>query len=126
LGLPEQGQFKTHYTLVTDCLREYLENQFQLRAFDRTTSELGQILGQSDLAIEYRQPFIKLFRESDLVKFAKLVPEVEEARQLVEQARRLVEVTKPLPEAEPAAAAQAHDNGTHNQPVVEVEHDLSV
>jgi len=40
LNLPAQGQFKAHYTLVTDCLRAYLEHQFHLHAFDRTTTEL--------------------------------------------------------------------------------------
>ncbi len=40
LGLVEERHFKEYYTLVTDCLRTYLENQFHLRVFDRTTSQL--------------------------------------------------------------------------------------
>ena len=97
LGLPEQGQFKAHYTLVTDCLRTYLEQQFGLHVFDRTTTELKVVLKQSTLAPDHTRRFIDLFSDSDLVKFAKLTPEVAEARQLIDEARLLVTLTKPRP-----------------------------
>ena len=42
--------------------------------------------------------FLDLFSESDLVKFAKVTPEVEEAYALLERARHLVEITRPVPE----------------------------
>ena len=40
LDLPSQSRFKEHYTLVTDCIRRYLEGAFDTRALDRTTGEL--------------------------------------------------------------------------------------
>ena len=98
LRLPEQGQFKQHYTLVTDCLRTYLERQLDLHAFDRTTTELRMVLKQSTIAPDHTRRFIDLFSESDLVKFAKLKPEAAEARQLIDEARVLVSLTKPQPE----------------------------
>ncbi|MGD9047734.1 MAG: hypothetical protein PVF77_06745, partial [Anaerolineae bacterium] len=66
LGLLENRHFKEHYTLVTDCLRNYLEAQFDLRVLDRTTLQLKPILRQSDLAPEHSRRFLDLFTESDL------------------------------------------------------------
>ncbi len=108
LKLPEKDRFKTHYTLVTDCLRTYIEKQFQVHAFDRTTVELKQSLAQSTMPVEHTRLFIDLFKDSDLVKFAKLEPSVEEAYDLSTQARYLVEITRPVPE-ETEAAQQAVD-----------------
>ena len=97
LDLPAQGRFKEHYTLVTDVLRAYLEGQFQLRVFERTTSELRPILSQSELQVEHARRFLQLFAESDLVKFAKATPDTAAAGQLIDQARQLVDLTRPQP-----------------------------
>jgi hypothetical protein len=107
LGLLEQAQFKEYYTLVTDCLRTYLEQQFGLRVFDRTTSELRVLLRGSDLAPEHSRRFLDLFAESDLVKFAKFRPDRETARALLGEARELVTLTSE--EAMARASQQAAD-----------------
>jgi len=100
LGLPENGYFKEHYTLVTDTLRTYLEKQIGVNAFDRTTSELKLELRYSILPAEHTRPFIDLFSDADFVKFAKLIPEVGESYQLIDQARNLVDLTRPATEPE--------------------------
>jgi uncharacterized membrane protein (DUF2068 family) len=106
LGLLENQRFKEYYTLVTDCLRKYLEDQFDLRVFDRTTSELKPILRQSDLAAEPIRRLLDLFLESDLVKFAKFTPDRDAAWQLVAEARSIVDLTRPMPEPEAAEKDQ--------------------
>jgi hypothetical protein len=106
LGLLENGRFKEYYTLVTDCLRSYLEAQFDLRVFDRTTSELKPILQKSDQEPEHVRRFLDLFTESDLVKFAKFTPERDAAWQLVGEARSLVDLTRPMPDSETAEKDQ--------------------
>lgn len=100
MKLPEKDRFKTHYTLVTDVLRTYIEKQFRVHAFDRTTTELKQSLAQSTMAPEHGRQFIDLFRDSDLVKFAKITPTIAEAYQAIEWAGNLVEATRPKPELE--------------------------
>jgi hypothetical protein len=100
LGLLEQGRFKEYYTLVTDCLRTYLESQFRLGVFEHTTSELGVILRHSELAPDHARLFLELFSESDLVKFAKFTPDTETARRLTARARELVTLTRPRAESE--------------------------
>ena len=108
LGLLGQRRFKEYYTLVTDCLRAYLEAQFNLQVFERTTSELRATLRQSDLAPEQARRFLDLFSGSDLVKFAKFEPDVESGRRLIEDARELVTDTmgQPLTADEAAGTAQ--------------------
>ncbi len=106
LGLAEQGAYKAHYTLVTDCLRRYLEGQFQVRAMDRTTAEVRAELRISSLPADTGRRFVTLFEESDLVKFAKFVPQLAAARQLVDRARQLIDQTVPQPPAnDPSGAA---------------------
>ena len=93
LGLLHEGRFKEYYTLVTDVLRTYLETQFNLNVFDRTTSELRTVFRLSDLTPEHARALLDLFADSDLVKFAKFTPDVETARHLIARARYLVDVT---------------------------------
>jgi hypothetical protein len=104
MDLLAQGRFKEHYTLVTDTLRTYLENQFGLRVFDRTTSELKPILRGSELQPEHSRRLLDLFADSDLVKFAKFVPDLKTASRLTARARELVELTRPKPELEAVSA----------------------
>ena len=108
LGLLDQRRFKEYYTLVTDCLRTYLEAQFNLQVFERTTSELRVTLRQSDLAPEQARRVLDLFSESDLVKFAKFEPDVESGRRLIEEARELVTGTmgQALAESQASGTAQ--------------------
>lgn len=95
LDLPAQSEFKRHYTLVTDCVRTYLEGIYFIPAMDRTTGELIFALRKARLGGEMLPSLRALLEEADLVKFAKLAPSVERARDAVIQARRLVDITKP-------------------------------
>jgi hypothetical protein len=104
MGLPEKGQFKAHYTLVTDVLRQYIEKQFGVHAFDRTTAELKQSLQTSAMSPDNIRHFVDFFTGSDLVKFAKLVPNLDEARHITTDARTLVKLTRPRSEPEQAIA----------------------
>ena len=98
--LPQQARFKEHYTLTTDCLRRYLEEQFNLNVFEHTTSELKAVLQQSPLAAEHTRAFVDFFTDSDFVKFTEFMPDVTEAQQITEQARTLVTMTKPVAETQ--------------------------
>jgi hypothetical protein len=120
LQLPTKGRFKEHYTLVTDCLRTFVERQFQVHAFDRTTSELKLSLNRSTMSSEHARMFVDLFSDSDFVKFAKLIPTKEEADQATCDARELVELTRPGPELEQSASAKTPSDRTKFQQPVEV------
>ncbi len=121
LDLPKRGQFKEHYSLVADVLRLYIEQQFRVHAFDRTTTELKQSLPESTMSPEHIQRSIDFFFESDLVKFAKLMPALPEACQLTQEARTLVNLTRPIPAGEEQATPSQPSVGMgHVQKAVEV------
>jgi len=95
LSLPGRNRMKEHYTLVTECVRQYAERVYSIPAMDRTTAEFKTAMRKARVSREHVDLFSNLFLESDLVKFAKLIPDVREADQSVSQARHIVDVTKP-------------------------------
>jgi hypothetical protein len=68
LGLPESGHFKEHYTLVSDCIRVYMERTFQIPVLERTTSEIRSSLKGTAITPDVSRKFLFLLDESDLVK----------------------------------------------------------
>ena len=95
LDLPSQRRFKEHYTLVADCIRDYLERAFDTPALDRTTGEVRSGLKSSDMAPDHADITVRLLEDSDLVKFTKLAPDTEEATSSTVRARDLVMMTVP-------------------------------
>ena len=116
LSLLDRGWFKEYYTLVTDTLRTYLENQLDLRVSDRTTSELKPVLRQSDIDTGVARQILSLFAESDLAKFAKFTPDVDEARAATVVARTIVDQTRPKPELEAMLAGDKPSVGDSRAP----------
>lgn len=118
LDLPSQSQFKYHYTLVTDCLRDYIERRYEIPALEQTTQELQNAFRFSPVPAEDSGSFLDMFYSADLVKFARYRPNTGDAYQLVPRARKIVADTTPLPEPppdsahpQPAAGAEArHDS----------------
>lgn len=118
MNLPARGHFKEQYTRVTDVLRLYLETQHAVPATDRTTNELKQDLARAGaIHPDHVRRLIDLFSDADWVKFAKVIPEREEAGQLIPAARQLVQATRPRPEPETPQSGMPRVNSA---PTVEV------
>jgi hypothetical protein len=108
LDLPANEEFKQHFSLVTECLRQYIEDRYDIAALEQTTTELQRAFQHSaKISADHTLGFISLFRRSDLVKFARLRPALDEAYDILVEARGLVELTTPEPE--PPAPAQPAD-----------------
>jgi hypothetical protein len=96
LDLPGQALLKEHYSLVTECLRGYIEGRYRLPALEQTTDELQSSLRrQPEIATEVRDNFVRMFRRGDLVKFARFRPAVADAYSFLNEARLMVEITTP-------------------------------
>ena len=96
-------------SLVSDVLRIYLEERFNLHAPDRTTEEFLEDLRQSPVLNDEQKVLLRNFLgQCDLVKFARMEPAEPELRALLDAAFRLIDETQeavPLPRpAEPAMA----------------------
>jgi hypothetical protein len=95
LRLVEEERWKEYFTRVSDCLRVYLEKRFGVAAMDRTTAEIRADMRKSSLGSNEAKSFVDLFSESDLVKFAKYIPDSTRARDILNRARTLIEATRP-------------------------------
>lgn len=90
---------------VSNALRVYLEERFELHAPDRTTEEFLNELQTTDvLSPGQKQTLADFLGRCDLVKFAKHEPTQAELQDLYEAAVRLVDETSILPMHENAAA----------------------
>ena len=84
--------------LVSDTVRYYLEERFEIRAPERTTEEFLRELRSTDRLLKDQKESLGEFLAScDLVKFAKYEPGETELRGLHGSALRLVEETEPTP-----------------------------
>lgn len=94
--------------LVSDTIRQYLEERFTFHAPDRTTEEFLHELRETDLLTRDQKDSLGEFLERcDLVKFAKYEPGEPELRDLHQSALRLVEETEPIMTALEAVKAGA-------------------
>jgi hypothetical protein len=86
------------YTRLSDIVRQYLEQQFRLHAPERTTEEFLYELSQgSQLTPAQKELLSSFLQESDLVKFAKLRPEVADRQRAFDAAEKFVRESVPTP-----------------------------
>ena len=92
---------------VSDALRVYLEERFQLRAPERTTEEFLRDLQKTEVLTPQQKASLAAFLEQcDLVKFAKFEPPETLLREMHESALRLVHETQYDATVAEAAAAK--------------------
>lgn len=89
----QQGMHKQYQSQLTDLLREYIEERYEVPALERTTDELLNELRVGPLAQEQQILLGNMLRAADLVKFAKAIPSAEENEAMMAQALRFVEAT---------------------------------
>ncbi|WLD23973.1 BatD family protein [Flavobacterium dauae] len=88
------GDVKSYYSEMTDVIRDYIEEVFEIPAKESTTSEVIQMLFQTiktkkiQLSKESVNDLKRVLQTADLVKFAKSEPTMNE----IEQDRRTSEV----------------------------------
>jgi hypothetical protein len=95
LDLPARGEIKRHYTLVADCMRDYVHGRYRIPAMDYTTAELITAMRRKRINPEHTALLRDLLDHADLVKFAQARPPIDQARAAVTQARQVVDVTTP-------------------------------
>lgn len=104
LALFEQP--RTFCILVSDTVRQYLEERFDFHAPERTTEEFLHELKATDLLLpDQKQSLGEFLSVCDMVKFARYEPGRPELQALHDSASRLIDETEPRPE--PAAPDSA-------------------
>lgn len=89
----QSGNFKAYHSDLSEIIREYLENRFQIFALELTTDEIIRNLRLADLSAEHKSLVKMILRLSDLVKFAKEKPLASENEQVLAYAYRLINET---------------------------------
>jgi hypothetical protein len=112
LGLTEQGAYKEYYTLLSDCIRAYMEAVYKIPALERTTGEILASLRGLGLDPQFSRRFISFLSDCDLVKFSKFTPDPADAHQALTEARTLVEATwRAITAAASSASGEAGPTG---------------
>jgi hypothetical protein len=105
----QKGHIKAYYTRLTEILRQYLENRYNVYSLEMTTSETLYALLKTGFKKDESFTTLKtVLTTADLVKFAKYVPDNDENEASFLKAWNFVDVTKP---AEPAPL----ENGGMNE-----------
>ena len=72
--------------------------RYNLPALEQTTGELRTAFRKSTVPMRDVAGFMSIFSESDLVKFARYQPQLDDVYSLVNRARTAVDATTPAPE----------------------------
>jgi hypothetical protein len=94
----QNNKIKLYYTRVTDVLRVYLNGQFHIQAMEQTSEEILQSLQSVEMPEALRSRLHEMLTVSDLVKFAKYLPEQQENESALTIVNDFVSATKPTEE----------------------------
>lgn len=91
---PSKGLFKLFYTSLSDIVRHYLEDRFNVRAPEMTTEEFLIYVRHSVVLNDEQKLSLRNFLNGcDMVKFAKFEPSAQDAMESFELAKKLVKET---------------------------------
>ncbi len=98
-NLPGAGKIKEYYFRLSDIIRRYIEERFEIRAPEMTTEEFLSNLRSSGILSGTHKNLLKEFLNlCDIVKFAKYGPVQKEIDQSFAAALKLVKETEKAPE----------------------------
>ncbi len=87
----DRGLYKPFYSTLSDIVRHYLENRFNMRAPEMTTEEFLIFVQHSPaLTAGHKQALKDFLNGCDLVKFAKHEPSAHEAMANFDLAKKLI------------------------------------
>ncbi|MCP4706255.1 MAG: protein BatD [candidate division Zixibacteria bacterium] len=88
---PAENQFKLYYIELSEIIRAFLGRIYTVPVLDMTTDEFCDILSELEIA-EDQYKWIKGFlKHSDLVKFAKLIPELAKTETDFDESHQLID-----------------------------------
>jgi hypothetical protein len=92
-------------SLVSEVVRGYVEERFELHAPDRTTEEfLEEMRSTQALHPNHKALLEDFLSRCDLVKFARFEPTQDELKSLLDAALRFIDETAPVDTALPVSA----------------------
>jgi hypothetical protein len=102
----QSGREKLYHSAITDTIRAYIEEQFQLPAMESTTDETLSMFRKVVVDTNTNQTLKQILILADLVKFAKERPLPAEHERSLELARSFVELTRPQEIIQPSTGKE--------------------
>jgi hypothetical protein len=107
----QKGEVKKYYSRLSDILRRYIDNRYGISSPELTTDETVRMLQRAAVTTGRQMSVVKeMLSLSDMVKFAKYVPESSLHERCYEDAMKFVEETR---EAEETAGERTGEGGRH-------------
>ncbi len=111
----QNNKHKQYYSGLSDILRTYIAGRYGIGAMEMTTDEIVDAIRGADMPQKPAMDLVAVLRDSDLVKFAKAMPDAAENEDAYQKAYWFVEETKPVE----VAAEDAEDAPTTNADATE-------
>ncbi|MBC8265762.1 MAG: hypothetical protein H8E84_02240 [Flavobacteriales bacterium] len=92
----QKGELKQYHSEISEILRTYLEQRFQILALELPTYDIIQNLKNKDLQKEDLQTLSTILKKADLAKYAKSKPTDLENEKSMEQSVIFVKNTKKM------------------------------
>lgn len=92
----QRGKNKEYYTELTDILRDYIRDIYQVNAPEMLTDEILQHLKFKEIESGARQTLKAVLELADMVKFAKVLPTPTENQESLNAATRFIQDTAPV------------------------------
>jgi hypothetical protein len=97
-------------SLVSDVLRTYVEDRFEIRAPERTTEEfMAELRTTTKLHLHHKSLLEDFLSRCDLVKFARFEPSLPELEALLDSAIRFIDETAPHSEEQAPPSIQSQE-----------------
>ncbi len=94
-NLLARGEWGRYYLILSDIVRRYFEERFNVRAPEMTSEEfLMSLRNFHGLPAESKNLLEEFLGVCDMVKFAKHAPDAAQAQENIALARRLIDETK--------------------------------
>ena len=93
-NLWQDGKFKKYHSEISEVIREYLENRYDIHALEQTSDEIISALRLKTMSQLNKENLQQLLVLADLVKFAKEIPIGSENEESMKNAIAFVEETK--------------------------------
>ncbi len=94
-GLLEEKKLKEYYSGLADILKNYMDRVWKLQTHEHTTVEVLELLAEKNLEKNIIDKIKTVLEETDLVKFANVIPAPTLSDQLEKEIWEVVELTKP-------------------------------
>jgi hypothetical protein len=90
----KEGQVKEYYSEITDTIRLYIEERYNIMALESTTDELLAMMKSQVIDSVSKEKLTHMLKLADFVKFAKMIPQEQEHAIVLQNAFDFVNGTK--------------------------------